>query len=168
MEISLKGDMKKITRDLKKVERKVVPKATVRALKKTATKVQGRVRKRIAKRIGVAQKVIKQKQGIAKANFRKQSTVLYLRYKGINPLSIKKAQRMKKGFKVGKEKHPIAFSHDEKVILERKGKKQLPVRAVKIKIYPHKDKLHSIANILARRTFLKEFNRDLKWRLRKK
>jgi hypothetical protein len=167
MKLAIKGDVKSITRDLRRVEQKLVPRATVSALKRTTRKVQARVRRRVAKRVGVPQKVIKQKQGIAKPNFRRQSTVMYLRYKGINPMSVKKARRLKKGFKVGKEKHPIAFSHNEKVIFERIGKARLPIRAIKLEIHPHKDELHSVAKRLAKPVFLKEFNRDLKWRLKK-
>lgn len=67
MEISVKADLKEATKYLTRVQRKVIPKATVRALNEAATKVQSVARKSVAKELSVRQKYIKRRFYITRA-----------------------------------------------------------------------------------------------------
>lgn len=67
IDISVTFDVKKVTRQLNRIERKLIPKATVTALNRTAKNVESTAIKEIAKETGIKRKAVKKQIKIFRA-----------------------------------------------------------------------------------------------------
>lgn len=180
LSVSVKGDVKTIIKDLNAVQKKIVPQVTSSALNKTATKVRSVSAKHIARVKNISpQKLIKARLIIKKSNKRTQRAIIISLFAGVpvDKMSNSKKNTPGNAFKMrlnnGKEiivtrkpKSKNASGRDRK---GRVRKNRLPVDRVKISISRVSDTtIKRMSRSVGARHFVKTFEHDLQYRLRKR
>ena len=148
--VSVKGDVKAITKDLDKVQRKIVPQVTARALNTTARDVRKVGIRKLAGVLGVPQKFIRSKfdkfgaKGkdriyIRKARTRELFAIILFSTTGI-PAILLRARQNRKGVQTNSGFFKSAFIAKGKggarQVFKRKSRPRLPIAAQKIPLNP--------------------------------
>lgn len=124
MRMSVKGDMKAVQRDLGRLQKRDVPRATSAALNRSQAQILTQARRGISKARRIQQKVLKDRVvPRRKANWRNLVAEIELRYQDV-PANRLKPRQLAKGVRAGRHKFEGAFV----VGADQKGKKRGPDR----------------------------------------
>jgi hypothetical protein len=191
IQAAVKVSSRKAVKAVKDIQSKDIPTAQVRAGKRAAQKTATVARREIASRAGVAQKYLAKRfstTGGTKARPRSRTTVrhLHLNPAGTKkyPVAISTTYKITKTGKRGKghgqikamgKSYPRAFIYNNRgqyrvpIILQRTGQGRLPVHKVTIEIgQPAVESTKRAARLHGAKTYVKEFDRQLKARIRKR
>ena len=170
VKIDVIADTKKMTKHLNELQRKTVPKVTMRALNTAAARYQVAAARKIAMTKGLRVGLVKKRLRVRKArknDLNSRVTGLLLRVLAKN---LGKPRQTKTGAKVGKFIFPGAFVQTmpsgKELALKRLGAKRLPIREEGVEIDPPaRSILAGEMTQTATPTFMKEFQRLLKAKL---
>ena len=171
MTIKVKTDVKRMTRDLTKVQKKIVPKITAQVLNFTVKKVKTQMVRSVASQSGVKQKILRGRIRFgSKANASKLRATISTWFMPIFALA---GMGRPKGMKVPSgtpNKNFFAtMPTGHQGIFSRKAKTRLKIKETTVVINPAAESAAvNIINTFAIPTFLKEFQRLLKVRLKRK
>lgn len=171
---TVKGSMKEITRDLTRVQRKVVPAATVSALNKTAVTVRKSSTQDISRTKAITpQRLIRDRLRLVRASRRNLAALILARLTGVAAGKLGTPRQQAKGARVKRHFFPGAFvatmPSGYKGIFQRRGTKRLPIEEKVIPLQPEADKIiRKHVNTTGAAAWVKNFQRELKWRLDKR
>ena len=183
LKIDVRGDVKAILRDLNAIQRRHVPRATVRALNRTMSWVRTQAKRKLAAHLQIQAGVASKQMRITKAKLGYRSALLSLNTRPISAIRLK-ARETATGVRAGRHAFPGAFiatgvgGHrhvfkrtGERRVMKagrRQGKVAEVIDAVKIPVEPMGTAL--VGTIVTERSgarFVQEFQRDLAYRLRR-
>jgi hypothetical protein len=185
--INVKAEVKGARKYLKGVQKKVIPRATNAALNKAIRKTKTEVRRHISKETGIKpQKKVNQALDIVKSNFRTLTARLIPQSLGLNLIEfVTPAKRVVGAFR--KKAGVVAKAWNERkvyrntfigkgrnsgkpLVYSRTSEKPYPIEAKSGPSIPRefvKKKAEQIMDRVANAAFVKEFRRELKFRLSK-
>lgn len=172
---SVEGDIKKLSKSLDDLQKKIVPLATVTALNKTGTRIKTQIVKQVSVKTKIKQKLIRHRARIGKANRRRKTLNVWFGTYAISYSSfLTKTGSVKEtatGIKIGKFQFPGAFKatmpNGHTDYYQRKGKKRLGIKKASVDIRrAAKVAMRHSRVVFAPREFMKQFDYELKRRLR--
>lgn len=174
MQISVRADVKKMTRDLTKVQKKIVPKVTSQALNKTGKQVRTQAVRQVSAMAGIRQKLVRSRlrfQSFSKPT--RLRLIISAWFMPILAFKVGNARETSTGVKVGKRSFGNAFiatmPSGHIGVFARIGKPRLPIKEESINLNPGAEGVMvSIVNGFALTAFKKEFSRLLAVRLKRK
>lgn len=175
MKLDVKGDMKAITRDLRKVERSIVPAATVSALNKTARQVRTASTREISRTKAITpQRLVRDRLQFVRATRRFLVAAIVARLHGIAAAKLGIPRQSATGASVKRHTFPGAFvavmpSSGHRGIFKRVGKQRLPIREQRVSLQPEaSDIVERHVRTTGAVAWVKNFERELAWRLSRK
>lgn len=174
--IDIQGDVKSLTKELDRIQRRVIPAAVPAALNKTMDRINTRIVKGVSKDLGIAQKYIRKRAKKYPANRRKWESKNWIGTKVKIPVSsIYKSKRGQLKYIKGKTRVPLNRLFHAKMpsghegIFYRKGKSRLPIQEVMIDLNDSfvVKNIEMIAGNLAGYEFPKLLSHELRFRLDK-
>lgn len=137
MQLNIESDLRKLSKQLSAVERKVLPKATNRSLNRVGSKVDTQVRRYVSKKVGVSQKMLKHRGFFARisSNMKTLTTTIRVMY-GAIPLADFNPRQTKQGVTAkayGKRKvynNTFIVESLGRHVFVRQGKERLPIQKI--------------------------------------
>lgn len=172
--ITVRGDIKAITRDLNHLQRRVVPAATLSAINKTGAKIRTQVVRQVAADSRVPQKFVRRRIRLLRANRRQHSPTAVIDVWSMPILAWKlgKTRRYPGGIKARQFRFPNAFVARMRSghigIFKRKGEKHLPIKEQTVSLINAQRTAEHLVQRIGLREFPRIFTADLRWRLRRK
>lgn len=174
IQFKVKGDIKRMTRDLNKVQRKIVPKVTSQAMNKTLAKMRTQWVREMAARLGIQQKLLRQQSIMFRTNpFKLRASLLGLvagirisRFSGTARETGTGAKKGKRFFEGG---FIATMPSGHTSIFQRKGRPRLPIKEPVVSLQPEGERLlKRIGDTTGIKFFLAEFQRLLSIRLKRR
>lgn len=187
MKLDVRGDTRRMIRDLDRIQRQIVPAATASALNKTATEVKNEGARAVAADRMVPVREAKRKivfprsfRAVAKASRRVLAAqlVFYMRpVKAIRLLTTKSLvkQLYKRrgkyagGIRAGKHYFPGAFiaegRNEQAHVFRRRGAPRLPLDVMEVPLEPARGVMDRTVARLGGKVFRKKFEAELQFRL---
>lgn len=169
--ISVKGDVKQVTKYLTKIEKKIIPKAASQSLNRARQRVQTMVVRSLSKRLKIKAKIIRPKVAFKAAKPDLLITEIWGWWGGVPVIRLGAARETKKGVTVAGRKIDRGFIQRSKwgrdEVLRRTGASRLPVPRQVVPIEEEGDRITRVhIKRHGARLFLAEFNRQLARKLR--
>ena len=172
MQINVMSNIKDVKRQMTKVERKVLPKATSQALNKTLTRAYTFVVRETAKATGMKQKDLRQLVSKKKASARYQEAMIIIRGKAPNLIRFN-ARENAVGVSAtswGNRKtyHGAFIGNSGRTVFARTSAKNLPIRALPGARPPRevvRQKIEEATAVFGIKQFQKEFARAVNLQL---
>ncbi len=170
MSISVRSQVKAMTRDLTKVQRKIVPKITARALNFTGRKIRTQAVRRVSAAAQVKQKIIRSRLRFARqANPGDLRLVISAWFMNIFALDLGRVKGLKVDVPTFSKKFVATMPSGHEGIYARQSTNRLPIKEVSVPLNPQGENIMvSLMGKFAIDTFLKEWRRLLAVRLRRK
>ncbi len=167
--LNVKSNVKAMTRDLNKVQKRIVPKITAQVLNHTARKVKTKAKREIAAAMGIAQKhVAKRMKFIVSASRTNLRTVIIAWFMNIFAIKFGEAKGLKVDVPTFSKKFVATMPSGHKGIFSRKSAKRLPIDETSVPMNPIAETIMvRTINTFALKEFVKEFNRRLSVALRR-
>lgn len=174
--VSVKGDIKEMTRDLTKIEKNITPKVATRAINYAAKRMESAAVRATARDVRVPASYIRyrytvnyKRKGnrvvVSKARWRDWTADVYLYGREIPIVTLKSHRPAKKGFRAAGRVFPKAFKQFFPYgpqIFQRKGKARYPLTVVKIPYRAAALKNFGREHKRAASNFRKEFQRQMR------
>lgn len=169
--LSLKTDLKKMTRDIRRIQGRIVPRITARAINTAAQQTQTRIIRGTTADSGVKQKVIRKRFRLIRSSAKTARAVIDVLTRAV-PLSSLNPRQNKKGVRAGKffrDKAFIQRKSGRDKVFKRTGESRYPIKhqVVEIQDIVDRQAKSQLATFTASK-FVEEFQRLLKLDLRKK
>lgn len=170
--LSVKGTVDAIVKELNRLQREVVPKATARALNRTITTVNNEAARAISKRTGMGVRSIKEKLRIYKAGPHKLVAEIVAPKHAPNLIRYG-ARRTKKGVSAKAWNQRKVYKHtfianDGRTVFARVGKARLPIKPIYGPSLPRtfvKQAIREVMEKVGAERFPIEFTRELRFLL---
>lgn len=179
-DLSVKMDVKRLTKHLRGVQREAIPRATARALNTTARQVQSQAVKALSKKTGLKQKDIRVAMSRKKASWRNLLSAVIATGRAVNLIRfVTPAKRHSRAFLKrdgviakawGKKKlyKGTFIGNRGRTVFARKGKERLPIKAIHGPSIP-REMARPVIDRLLKKTIRKKFpinfERDMKFYL---
>lgn len=173
LSISVRADVRRITRDLQVVRKRIVPQVFSMAANRAIAKVRTDSVRELSGVKGIKQKIIRGRFKTRKATRTRQTAILRLRYSRVPMIITGNARETRKGVRVGKRSVDGAFiakGRNRRAVFRRQG--DVPRFPIQEQVIPLEPEARGFTSrnmrTVGRDTFRREFRRLLRSRLKKK
>jgi len=175
LSFSIKGDIHKMTQSLNRLQKTLVPTATITALNKTGTRIKTNVVRNLSTRTGIQQKILRKRIRIYKARRNRAVLTVWFGSYDITYASFTSkrsaVKTTKTGIRIGRRQFPGAFRATMKSghtdYYQRTGKARLPIKKAAVSIEHDANAVMSKTRVFfAPIEFKKQFHYELNRRLK--